>query len=209
MPQRTALWVSASTLLVADIHLGQAHAARAGGAPIRPVLLERLLAKQLEALTGAIRAARPRRVLMLGDLLHAPIGLTDELLDAVAAWRAGVDAICEVVPGNHDRGLKRAADRWAMRILPDHVREGPFVFTHAPPAEPMDGYVWCGHLHPAVVLARGGDALKIPAFHTGARVGVLPAFTSMAAGAPTRVRPGDRVYAVADGRVIEMTPPFP
>lgn len=205
MPQRAVYWPGRSTLLIADVHLGKADAARAVGAPVSERVLAAMLRKQLEPLSGAIRASGCERVLILGDLLHAPIGITESLLAAVAEWRTTISARIQVVPGNHDRKLARAAERWGMDVLDVHVTEGPFHFTHIPcePCAPAS-FVWCGHLHPAISLARGGDALHLPAFHLSGRVGVLPAFTPYARGKQLRVAREDQLFAIADGRVINF-----
>ncbi|MEN0020954.1 MAG: hypothetical protein AAF747_08745, partial [Planctomycetota bacterium] len=94
-----------STLLVADTHFGKAEAYRKHGVALPVSLLD----DSLDRLSRAVRATAAERVIVLGDLLHAPVGTTSSLLEAVAEWRAGFPAQIDVVPGNHDRGLHRAA----------------------------------------------------------------------------------------------------
>ena len=66
-------------------------------------------------------------------------------------------------------------------------------------------YALAGHVHPGVVLAgRGGDRLRLPCFHFGARVGVLPAFGTFTGMHPIKRDPGDRVFVVADNAVPEL-----
>jgi metallophosphoesterase superfamily enzyme len=55
-----------------------------------------------------------------------------------------------------------------------------------------------------VPLDRGRFAPKLPCFHVGERVGVLPAFTRFAAGGVLRRRAGDRVFVVGEGRVEQV-----
>lgn len=205
MPQRAAFWPAAETLLIADVHLGKGNAARAEGSPVSESVLAAMLRKQLEPLTAAVRSCSAKRLLILGDLLHAPIGITDSLLDAVAQWRAQIDASIAVIPGNHDRKLKKAAERWGMDVLDEHITQGPFEFTHIPREPASASFLWCGHLHPAISLARGGDALKLPAFHLTSTIGVLPAFTPFAAGKQLRVCRGDRLYAIAQGKLVDFS----
>ena len=52
---------------------------------------------------------------------------------------------------------------------------GGLALAHHPQSVP-GRYVVAGHLHPAAVVGgRGGDRLRLPCFHFGATVGVLPA----------------------------------
>lgn len=201
MAQRAVYWPARGTLLVADLHLGKSDAFRATGVPI-PSNAGREVLRFLEE---AIRESGAARVLVLGDLLHAPAGLTDELLESVGRWRRQQSAAFEVIPGNHDRFVERAAEAWGMRLHEGPVREGPFEFRHEPPERAESGlFTWCGHLHPAFVLASSADRLKLPAFLVGPRVGVMPACTPFAGGAPVRPGRGDRVYVIADGRVVQV-----
>jgi metallophosphoesterase superfamily enzyme len=62
-----------------------------------------------------------------------------------------------------------------------------------------------GHLHPAAVLdGAGRQALKLPCFWFGRRVGVLPAFGDFTGCAAIRAVAGDRVFVVAENRVLAV-----
>lgn len=204
MPQRGVYWPARRMLLVADLHLGKADAARAEGAPLGGRVLGDMLERQLCTLSAAIEASGAERVIVLGDLLHSPIGLTTAMVEAVANWRETVAATIDVVPGNHDRRLGKVAPVWGMGVLEPRVSVGAFELVHDPEHASGTSFAWCGHLHPAVELARGGDAMKLPAFHLKDGLGVLPAFTSMARGKQLWVEAGDRVFAVAGAEVVEM-----
>jgi len=200
LPHRAALW-RGDTLLVADLHLGKSETFHAAGVPVPAGLHSETLAR----LGGAIRAAAPRRVLILGDLLHAPAGTTPALLASVAAWREEFPLPMQLVVGNHDRRSREATKAWNIEVLGERHLEHRTLFTHEPqnPGDEAD-YAWCGHLHPAVTLHGGRLPTKLACFHLSPRVGVLPAFARMAAGTVYARDPGDRVFAVAPGRVIEV-----
>lgn len=200
MPQRCALWVETATLILADLHLGKLETIAATGAPMPSGLLESELAR----LEQACDVSGAQRVLVLGDFLHASVGATEAVCDAFAAVRARVDANVEVVPGNHDRGLARVAERCGVRMLEDVVPEGPFVFTHDAMAlegdTRRDRVVWSGHEHPAVVLRRRSERIKLPAFVVSDGEVVVPAFCSFTGGGMARGRgPGRaRVFVVGE-----------
>ena len=198
MPQRCALWVEAATLILADLHLGKLETIAATGAPMPRGLLEAELAR----LVSAVQQSGARRVLVLGDFLHARIGATELVCDAFAAAREKMGVRVEVVPGNHDRGLARVSDRCGVRVLGDVVNEGPFVFTHD--ALTLEGdarggrgrVVWAGHEHPAVVLRRKSERIKLPAFVVGQGEVIVPAFCSFTGGGVGRGV--GRVFAVGE-----------
>lgn len=208
LASRAAYWPARRTLLVADLHLGKCEALRANGVP----LPDGVLREQISRLDAAVKETGAERVLVLGDLLHAPIGTTGRMVECFAAWRAtpqpsGPVAMA-LVPGNHDRMLGAAAAAWGLEVLPETHVEGPFTFTHIPPAgggvvnAAAGTTVWCGHLHPAVTVRSAADAIKLPCFWVREGLVVLPAFSAFTGGAGFRRGVGDRVYAVAEGCVI-------
>ena len=160
LPQRGAYWHSARTLLVCDLHLGKVEAFASGG-----VALPEMMGVQLSALDATIAAVNPQRVLILGDLLHAPAGLTEPMLEAVRVWRGTHACEFAVVPGNHDRHLEKVAQWWGMILLQERHNEGPFTFVHVPPPSAIPGrFVFAGHLHPVVKLRSSADTLKLWCF---------------------------------------------
>jgi metallophosphoesterase superfamily enzyme len=79
------------------------------------------------------------------------------------------------------------------------------ALCHHPVARP-GAYVLAGHSHPCVHVGRGIDRLRLPCFHFGAAVGVLPAFGAFT-GMHAIVREADdRVFAVADNGVHALPP---
>ncbi|MEZ6232769.1 MAG: ligase-associated DNA damage response endonuclease PdeM [Phycisphaerales bacterium] len=206
MPERAVWWPRRETLIVADLHLGKSQALRAGGAAVPAGVLDESLAR----LTSAIERAGATRLLVVGDLLHAGIGLTPDLIDRVAAWRREFPGVVAVVPGNHDRSLARVRDAWGLEITDGIHVDAPLAFVHDPAtcenadALPGVGFTWCGHVHPAVRIRGGGDAVKLPCFAIGPRLGLLPAFTRFAAGGGWSRASGWRTIAIAEERLIEV-----
>jgi hypothetical protein len=108
-----------------------------------------------------------------------------------------------LVRGNHDRHVPLLPEAWNITEAGALVREGPFAFAHAP--EPVAGaYTWGGHIHPMATLWGRGDRLRLPCFHLGPAVGVLPAFGTFTGGVSLPRSPADRVFVIAEGRVIAL-----
>jgi uncharacterized protein len=203
LPHRAIYWPAARTLLVADLHWGKCETFRAGGAPLPQGLLE----ADLQRLSNALRATESSRLIVIGDLLHTAIGITDWLVDTIAEWRerhAGIEIL--VAPGNHDRRIAAVADIWRLSIAGAVYEEGPFAFVHDPDdAAPAAGqYSWAGHLHPMITLRGRGDCIRLPCFWMGQAVGVLPAFSAFTDGMSIQPEPGDAVVAAAPDGIFAV-----
>ncbi len=194
---RSLFWEEATALVVADPHFGKVDAFRAAGMPVPGGPDE-----ALSRLATALDETRATRLVVLGDFWHARGGITGDLGDRLAGWKAERPAIAvDLIRGNHDRACPPPAGWGGWH---EELHDPPFVFAHFP--EPTaGGYVLAGHLHPGVLLVgRGRDRLKLPAFRFADRVGVLPAFggfTGLAVEVPRR---GERVFAVADGQIVPL-----
>jgi DNA ligase-associated metallophosphoesterase len=200
LPQRAVWWGRCKTLLISDLHLGKVETFASVGVPL-PAMMH----TQLATLSALISATQCERVLMLGDVLHAPAGLTPLMIDEVARWREQQGSSFAIVPGNHDRHIEKVANWWNMQVLPDVHHEGPFAFTHIP-REIAGKFTWAGHVHPVVKLRSSSDTLKLWCFvmDEAARVAILPAFCDFTSGGRFERTPSTRVFAIAEGQVIEV-----
>lgn len=201
LPQKAVWWPRLQTLLVADAHIGKAVSFRRLGVAVpRGTTTETLaLVSELVERHGA------QRIVFLGDFLHSARSHAASTLGAVARWRAAHAGLALLlVRGNHD---DRAGDPPAalrFEVVDEPLVEGGLVLCHHPGVRP-EGYVLAGHLHPCVSIGgRAHEHLRLPCFHFGAQVGVLPAFGSFTGMHPVRAAAGERLFAVADGSVVEV-----
>lgn len=196
-PQRAAFLPDDGLLLVADAHLGKAQAFRRLGVPVP----DGGTAQDLQRLDELIAATGARGLCFLGDLLHARHGRSAATLHAVQAWRARHASLTmTLVRGNHDRRAGDPPADWAIDIVDEPLRLGPLALCHHP--DPRQGaYVLAGHVHPAVVVGRGFERLRLPCFHFGAQVGLLPAFGDFTGSHVLRPAEGEQVYVVAHDEV--------
>lgn len=191
-PERAVYWPRRQTLAVADLHWGKSATFRQFGLPLPAGVLEADLAR----LSQAVEATGAERVLVLGDLIHGAIGLTELVLETVGAWLEHCPAEVHLVRGNHDAtGLP---PQWAIPVV-DTLHEGPFFFRHEP--ERVEGaFVWCGHIHPVVRIGRR-RGVRVPCFHLDDGLGVLPAFSEFTGGGRMEITPQTRRFGVAEGSV--------
>jgi DNA ligase-associated metallophosphoesterase len=197
LPQRAAFAVDAGLLLVADAHFGKAQAFRRLGVPVP----EATTADTLARLDALLLLTAARGIVFLGDLLHARAAQDGPAARAVLAWRERHPRLAlTLVRGNHDRHAGDPPPAWGVEVVDEPWRLADLALAHHP--RPVPGaYAIAGHLHPGVVLGSGADRLRLPCFHLGPAVGVLPAFGAFTGLQAVHPGPGDRVFAVAGDAV--------
>jgi uncharacterized protein len=201
LPQKAAFLPDTRTLLIADAHIGKATSFRALGVPVP----RGTTSETLSLLSGLVARYGARRIVFLGDFLHSARSHVAATLDALSRWRAEhVSLELVLVRGNHDDRAGDPPASLGFTVVDEPLLEDGLALCHHP--EPRAGaYVLAGHLHPCVAVhGRARERLRLPCFHFGARVGVLPAFGSFTGMHPAQVAPGDRVFAVADEAVREL-----
>jgi DNA ligase-associated metallophosphoesterase len=139
-----------------------------------------------------------QHVVFLGDLLHSARARAAATWAAVARWReAHAGLQLTLVRGNHDSHAGDPPPEWRVRCVDEPFMLGGLALCHHP--QPVAGaYALAGHIHPAVVLGgRGLDRLRLPCFHFGAEVGVLPAFGAFTGMHVMARGEGERVFVIA------------
>ena len=181
------------TLVVADLHLGYAWSRRIRGALLPIGTPEDTVSR----LTALLDAYPPRRLVVLGDIVH-------EALD-LPALRQLLGELCErLAPraelvfclGNHDRNLEQRMREWHLPALcRQQVTFDGHRMLHGDESHPGvdsaaltllsddEAPAIIGHEHPALTLGDGvASRVKCPAFLVSDELIVLPAFSSWAAG---------------------------
>ncbi|MBI5259045.1 MAG: ligase-associated DNA damage response endonuclease PdeM [Burkholderiales bacterium] len=204
-PQRAAFDPALHTLFVADAHLGKAVSFRRLGVPVPAGTTGEALAR-LDALLAATGA---RHIVFLGDLLHSARALAPGTLAELLAWRQRHARLeLTLVRGNHDEHAGDPPAALGVQAMDGPLHLGPWALLHEPAAVP-GAYALAGHVHPGVVLGgRANDRLRLPCFHFGADVGVLPAFGGFTGLHVLPRGAGERVFAVTGEAVCEL-PPLP
>lgn len=201
-PDGSLYWHEQETLFVADLHLGKAATFRSSGIPVPEGDTEHDLLR----LGDALEREPTRRLVILGDLIHARTGRTRIVMATFERWLNTVASRVEIalVTGNHDR-QSGALDRdWPIRELGKSHREGPFTFEHFP-RQPNEGCVLCGHTHPTIrIVSRRNERLHGRCFFLQPGCLTLPSFGAFTGGGRVHPAPEDRVFLIAENRVIEV-----
>lgn len=204
LPDRAMFWRASSTLFIADPHFGKTAAFRAAGIAAPETVTQHDLAR----LDRLIAQTAPSRLVILGDFFHARGGRIPETEALIARWRSShAELSVTLVRGNHDLHAGDPPDEWDIECVDPGAVLGPFVLCHAQEDRvSAEGYRLCGHLHPAVMLDDGScmSPERLPCFLLDGGLGILPAFGRFTGMRALRPRPGQRVYAMGDGMVLEI-----
>jgi DNA ligase-associated metallophosphoesterase len=194
-------WPARRWLIVADVHFGKAATFRAHGVPVPQGTTRATLAR----LTTLIDQLQPDALVVLGDLFHAAEGHAAATLTALRDWRdkhAALEVV--LVEGNHDRRAGAPPAALGIRVEAEPWIVGPLALGHHPRFV-AGCHALAGHLHPAVrISGRADDSLRLPCFWVRDGLTVLPAFGSFTGSARFDREPGDRVFAIGDGRLYEI-----
>jgi DNA ligase-associated metallophosphoesterase len=198
---RALYWPRERTLFVADVHLGKAAAIRAGGVP----LPRGATAADLARLSRLCARTDARRLVILGDFLHAKSGRVAALDAAFLQWRAAHDGIDLVlVRGNHDANAGDPPADWRVACVGEPHLLAPFLACHAP-ARPPSGYALCGHVHPGFRLSGPGDkSARLPCFVLGRRHAILPAFGRLTGLALVTPASDETIVVIAGSRLFAL-----
>jgi DNA ligase-associated metallophosphoesterase len=201
LPQRAAYLPPHAALLVADVHVGKAASFRGLGVPVPHGTTGGTLAR----LSAALQASEAKHLIVLGDFVHSSRSFAPATLRALATWRDAHHMLrITLLRGNHDGRAGDPPAELGIDVVDGPLRVGPLVLQHEPVPDD-EAYVLAGHVHPCVMVgARGFDRLRLPCFHFGERVGVLPAFGEFTGSHALPRQVGDRVFAIADTGVREV-----
>lgn len=200
LPERALWWPQASTLLLADVHVGKAQSFRRLGVPVPRGTTDETLGR----LSLLLERTGAERLVVLGDWGHSARGWSAAQRDAVSVWRERHAALdWHLIVGNHDARVGDVPAAWQLQQHLDAWELGPLTLCHEP-APRAGRSVLAGHLHPCLQLDRGADRARLPCFHFMPGLAVLPAFGAFTGMHAIRRVAGDRVVVVADGEVREV-----
>jgi len=169
--QRVAVHQPTKTAVVADLHLGYAEARQRSGEAIPTTSMT----EQLAPLLKALQRHETSQLIVAGDLFET--GFSSPAVEPFLHWlRQHAVELVALVPGNHDRGRRRADA--AFPIQEDGVELNGWMIRHGDEKGTCDRRTVQGHLHPCI---RWRNATA-PCYLLHDNHLVLPAFCREAAG---------------------------
>jgi len=151
LPESAVWHAPTRTLVVADVHLGKAAAFRAGGIPVP----EGGDADDLARLLALVRKHAAARLVIAGDLFHAPAGVTPALEALVAGFLTNLGVPFLLATGNHDAKLRGLPAGITAAPWVDLTSDGPRVVHDPADATATGRFQLAGHLHPVFRLRDG------------------------------------------------------
>lgn len=200
LPEK-AIWLPAQrSLVVADIHWGKIDHFRKAGIPIPT----KGNYKNMETLVMLINTHQPERLILLGDLFHSDYNQEWETFGQVR--KAFMQCSFELVMGNHDILGNHQYQRHLLKVHQECLRLGNLLFTHEPiDVIPEGQFNLAGHIHPgAHLVGKGRQSLMLPCFHVKKNQCVLPAFGTFTGLAKVKPKPGEKVFVIAEGKVLDV-----
>jgi len=202
LPQRAIYWQQENALIAADVHLGKVgHFRKAGIAVPRDMEQD-----DLAVLSDLIHEYRPKKIIFLGDLFHSDMNADWEWF---ALWRQQFPKLeIILIRGNHDIVHDDHYHQLNVQLRAS-LSIGPFIMLHHPQSEEklngLDGYVFCGHIHPGISLkGRGRQSLTLPCFAFGKQQGILPSFGKFTGRVAIRSLETDHIFALLKDKVMAI-----
>ncbi len=166
---RALYWPDTHTLILSDLHLGKSAHFRKHGIAVPQAVNQ----KDLQRLNRLFSRYETRRILVVGDLIHAGInsdlGYFKEWMDPAHQWI--------LVKGNHDRMSNDLFQSIGVSVVVNEWKEGPFLFTHEMEMDP-NYFCIAGHLHPGKEVQIGlKRSMSFPTFVINDEVLILPAYS--------------------------------
>lgn len=200
LPQKALFFPTWKTLILADLHLGKINHFRKSGIPVPDAANDNNTLRLIESM----EQTRPDRVIFLGDLFHSHYNYEWEVMGQIRQHFRHV--AFDLVLGNHDILSEQQYSRHQMNVL-DSIHLGPFLLTHEPMSESEGGvYNIAGHIHPGVrLMGTARQSITLPCFYFGKNQALLPAFGSFTGLAKIYPKKDDRIFAIAENKIMELT----
>jgi DNA ligase-associated metallophosphoesterase len=198
---RCIFWEEEKILILSDLHLGKTGHFRKAGIAIPQAVFK----EDMQRLVTQLQSFKPRQVIIIGDMFHSE---SNKEHDFFLKWRQNFSSLpIHLVKGNHDI-LKK--EWYALADITIHTCEllvGDFVVVHAVVdcRVPDHGYIFSGHIHPAVTIrGLGKQSLNFPCFYFGKRYAVLPAFSKFTGTFTIEPKAGENVFALVKQTIISF-----
>ncbi|MEK1940733.1 MAG: ligase-associated DNA damage response endonuclease PdeM [Pseudomonas sp.] len=195
-------WPEQQALLIADLHLGKAATYRQLGQPVP----HGTTAENFQRLDRLLQRYACRRLIVLGDFLHARQAKNPLTMAALSEWRGRYPGLAiTLIRGNHDRNAGDPPAPLTIETVAEPLLLGPFALQHEPDPHSTH-HVLAGHVHPAYRLrGKGRQSLRLPCFVLGERLSLLPAFGSFTGAMTVFAEAGQRIFVLGDGGVWQAT----
>lgn len=200
LPDKAIYMPEHDILLIADVHLGKISHFRKHGIG----LPQNAMMDNMMRLSMLVDSIEPNRVIFLGDLFHS--SFNGEWMMLRDYMMSKSETSFELIIGNHDILDCSVYDKSNITTY-RAITIGKLILTHEPLHKiPIGTYNLYGHIHPAVRLnGIGKQSLRLPCYYFAEHHGIMPAFGTFTGMYTITPSSNDRVFVIAENRVIEVT----
>jgi DNA ligase-associated metallophosphoesterase len=201
LPERVAVWQEKKILLCSDLHWGREAFLQKYGLAIP----DQSFTQESPILARAIAENQIQEWWILGDFIHHPQGMHQQLLQNISQWMRSLAIPIKLIPGNHDRLLAQWAGELEFEVKHQGIDVDGFRFRHDAGASPENFFSWYGHLHPSISVGNLFRTGKLPCFWIRENHAFLPAFSRLAGGAEiSGLADDDQIFAIANEEIIQL-----
>lgn len=197
--ERSVFWEEQKALIVSDLHFGKTGHFRKSGVAVPQTVYK----EDLQRLVTLLNHFKPEKLIVVGDFFHSH---ANNELDWFRKWRENFPLLkVLLIKGNHDILKKDWYQQSDIEVINDRLLLDPFLFIHDKCEDDKDNYVFCGHLHPGIII--GGlakQSLRFPCFYFTETHAVLPAFSRFAGMAIIDPRKNEKVFAIVENKLVAI-----
>jgi DNA ligase-associated metallophosphoesterase len=196
---RTVFWEEEKALIISDLHFGKTGHFRKAGIAIPQTVYK----EDLQRLLHVVQFYKPSKIIAVGDLFHSHANLELELF---RRWRDDLPHLAfHLVKGNHDILKERWYSSAGIQLWDNDMVLRDVRFCHENCAFGDNHYLFCGHIHPGVVVSGiGKQSLRFPCFYFTENHCILPAYSRFSGMATIEPSATDSVYAIVDNSLIRL-----
>jgi DNA ligase-associated metallophosphoesterase len=199
LAHKCVYWPSIKGLVISDLHFGKSSHFRKSGIALSAGVQNQDLRKMDEL----IAEFQPEKLIFLGDLFHSGYNME---WDQFCEWRNNHSTLEFIlILGNHDLLSLDSYQNAKMQVI-ESLMIGNICLSHEP-IETKGGYNVHGHVHPGIKLVgKAYQSLRIPCFHIGREVMVLPAFGNLTGLYTIEPKHEETIYGIANLNLIKFEP---
>ena len=198
--ERAIYWENEKSLIVSDLHFGKAGHFRKSGIAIPQTVFR----EDLQRLIDLLQYFKPEKLIVVGDFFHSK---QNNEMDWFNKWRDDFKHLeIILVKGNHDILKEEWYESSSIQLIQKEFTIQDFVFTHDKCEDIEDKYIFCGHVHPGIILSGAGrQSLRFPCFYFTDTHCILPAFSRFTGMALVHPNSSDQLFAVVENKLIRIS----
>lgn len=186
-------------MIISDVHFGKTGHFRKSGIGVPQSVYK----EDLQRLVSLLDYFKPQRLIVVGDFFHSDANLELELFKR---WRNDFSHLqVDLVKGNHDILKEHWYHEVEIIVHKKDLRINGFLFCHEQCECDDNGYLFCGHIHPGVIInGMGKQSLRFPCFYFTEDHCILPAFSKFTGSVNMHASKNENIYAIVENSLLKI-----